>query len=691
MRMSSCASSVLLSSVFAGIGVSTVSSPVLARNKPQPPNIVFILIDDMRWDTMSCARHPFVKTPNIDRIAASGVRFSNAFVTTSLCSPARASFLTGVYAHTHGVRTNERIDPDPSLPTFPQLLQKAGYETAFVGKWHMKATAQPRPGFDYWLSFVGQGKYIDPPLNENGRDFKAKGYMTDLLTGYAVNFLKRSGNKPFCLYLSHKAVHGPFTPADRHKNLYADLDLPEPVSHRDTLADKPKWMRTVFVRGQRQGQIDKSKPVPDALPPAKWQPRPTQWLNWFRALAAVDESVGQVLDTLRQIGAADNTWVIFASDNGYFLGEHRRGDKRLAFEESIRIPLLVCGPGIARTQSVLDQMALNIDVAPTLLELAGIDVPKHVQGRSLVPLLAGQSPEWRDCFLYTYFQERWLPGIPTMVGVRTNDWKYVRYPLIDDLDELYDLENDPHEMKNLSRDPSAARQRAAMRNKLDQLIQETGYTPKAIFKPVIRPGKLVLHYDFDNDGAAIVDRSGKGHDARIRLLARVAGRAGKALRCDGQGKIEIKSSPLLDPSNKPWTVAVWIKPIKRTGVILARGGQSNGYALSLKEGRLVWSVRIAGELIDVTSRRAIDHDWVHVTGTITGTSEIQLFINGKRSASAKTDALIPSDPNEPMHLGGDGGSQVNQDRPGGFVGLLDDLKIFDGQLVPADIAALPLH
>ena len=456
--------------------VTAAETAPAARSLTQRPNLVFILIDDMRWDVMSCAGHPFVRTPNIDRIAKTGVRFTNAFVTTSLCSPSRASFLTGAFARTHGVRVNAQMEIDPAVPTYAQVLQTAGYETAFIGKWHMSGDPNPRPGFDYWLSFPLQGVYIDPDLNENGRDFKRKGYMTDLLTEYAVRYIKNRHDKPFCLSLSHKAMHAEFTPADRHKDLYDHSYIKPPLTYNDSLAGKPRWQRELALRGGRLKKPVPTGGIPDALEPIQWDStdfRNTFRLNWYRTLAAVDESVGQVLDALQTQGLADNTVIIFAGDNGFFLGEHRRPDKRLAYEESMRIPFLVGGAGVTKPGRTAAKMALNIDVAPTLLDLAGVKAPATMQGRSLKPFLVSTKPKpWRDAFLYEYFKEDWLPGIPTMFAVRTETAKYVRYPDINDLDELYDLKQDPHEMKNLARDPVHAAQAAKMRATLDRLIRE---------------------------------------------------------------------------------------------------------------------------------------------------------------------------------------------------------------------------
>jgi len=462
--------------VPAGLLAVASAAAAPASQPAKRPNLVFILIDDMRWDIMSCAGHPVVRTPNIDRIAGAGVRFTNAFCTTSLCSPSRAAFLTGATAEVNGVRVNEENDPNPAVPTFPQILQKAGYETAHIGKWHMSKSAEPRPGYDYWLSFEWQGEYIDPKLNEDGRNFQAKGYVTDLLTDSAVKFIGRDRDKPFCLTLSHKAMHGDFIPAERHKNLYKPSDLIEPKSYKDDFSDKPRWLRELRVRG---GKLQKPVPpggIPDRIAPNEWDPTDDglnqKHLNYLRTLAAVDESAGRVLDTLREKGLLDNTLIFFAGDNGFFMQEHRLTDKRLAYEESIRIPFLAGGFGITRPGRTVDQMVMNIDMCPTMLELAGVPIPKSVQGRSLAPLLAAQPPaDWRDSFVYRYYRENWLPGYPSLVALRTQDWVYIRYPEIEDIDELYDLRNDAAQMHNLALDPAAKPRIEKMRAELDRRLK----------------------------------------------------------------------------------------------------------------------------------------------------------------------------------------------------------------------------
>lgn len=467
---------------LAGAGLLSwgLTGQAAGATTPGRPNIIFILTDDHRWDAMSCMGHPFLKTPNMDRIRNEGVLYKNAFVTTSLCSPARASFLTGAYAHNHGVIGNWGCEFDhDATHSFPRVLKDSGYETAYIGKWHMAKRSGPRPGFDYWLSFMGQGVYTDPTLNENGREFEARGYMTDLLTDYAVKFIKKRREKPFCLYLSHKAVHSPFTPAPRHMNSYPDAAIPEQPNARDTFEGKPAWLRGGIADPR---QKDVVKDVPEVIEPKEYNPRDPKRLDYMRTLNAVDEGIGRIFKVLEESGGLDNTVIMFAGDNGYFHGEHGRGDKRFMYEESLRIPLLMRYPPAVRPGSTVEQMVLNIDVAPTLLALAGVPAPKTMQGRSTAPLLKGDSKDWRTSFLYEYWVDM-TDRIPRMLGIRTDDWKLIRYPDIDDINEMYDLKNDPYEMTNLALDAKHADRHKQLRAELDRLMEETGYGSVRIPEP----------------------------------------------------------------------------------------------------------------------------------------------------------------------------------------------------------------
>jgi len=424
-----------------------------ARSSGRRPNIVFILTDDHRHDALGCSGHPFLQTPNLDRLATEGVRFTNAFVTTSLCSPSRASFLTGCYAHTHGVTANEQQDPPPELPTFPALLQTAGYETAFVGKWHQARWSSPRPGFDHWGSFSGQGDYRRNTLNVDGEFILSERYLTDELTDYAVRFLRRERDRPFLLCLSHKAAHEPFLPAARHAGLYAGAPLGSREDPRDRLADKPDW-------GGRQAAAGRTEQLRD----------------YFRTLAAVDESTGSILAALAAEGQLDDTVLVYAGDNGFHHGEHGGlWDKRTAYEDSLRIPVLMRYPGLVRAGTTCGEMILNVDLAPTLLELAGLAAPVAMQGRSWLGPLAGGPG--RESFLYEY-----RPGtgpvtagqVPAILAVRTRDWKYIHYPDLAGLnEELYDLQQDPGELFNLAPAPEHAADLDRLRAELKRLREET--------------------------------------------------------------------------------------------------------------------------------------------------------------------------------------------------------------------------
>ncbi len=435
------------------------------RRPPARPNIIFILVDDLRWDDLSIAGHPFIKTPHIDRIGREGALFRNAFMTTPLCSPSRASFLTGQYAHTHGITDNvDRSVASHKLITFPLLLHQEGYATAFIGKWHMGNDDSPRPGFDRWVSFKGQGSYIDPEINEDGKDVNPTGYITDLLTGYAVEFIKRRHDKPFLVYLAHKAIHPEvmqhddasvnladaerFIPAPRHRDLFTGQKVPRRPSVGQPPADKPALQRVI-----------------SDLPPLGPQTATSDKvvLDRLRSLMAVEEGVGKILKALSETKQLDNTVIVLTSDNGYFYGEHGLSvERRLAYEESIRMPLLVRYPRVITAGTVRGELALNIDLAPTLLELAGVSSPVTVQGRSLVAILKGlngvRDDAWRKSFLIEYYSDRVFPRIRQMgyKSVRTERWKYIHYLELDGMDELYDLKSDPYEMRNLINERDAA-------------------------------------------------------------------------------------------------------------------------------------------------------------------------------------------------------------------------------------------
>jgi N-acetylglucosamine-6-sulfatase len=415
-----------------------LASPLLAQTRKR--NLVLILTDDHRFDMMGFL-HPWLKTPNLDRLAKGGVHVQNAFVTTALCSPSRASILTGQYVHAHGVTDNVTALP-PGLTTFPQVLQKHGYKTALIGKWHMGGDSdEPRPGFDRWVSFRGQGKYVDPTINRDGKREDMKGYVTDILADEAKQFIGENANQPFMLYLSHKAVHAEFTPAERHKGLYRNQQIPYPKSMADTEENyrgKPEW-----VRNQRNswhgvdGMYNKT----------------TNFDKFYRdyceTLMAMDDSVGAVYDELERRGLLNDTLIIYMGDNGFQFGEHGLIDKRTMYEASIRVPMIAHCPSMFGGGRKVTGMALNLDICPTMLEAAGAPLPPAVHGRSLLPLLRGDEKNWRTEFVYEYFWERDYPQTPSVIGLRTDEFSFMQYHGVWDLDELYDIRKDPDQMNNL--------------------------------------------------------------------------------------------------------------------------------------------------------------------------------------------------------------------------------------------------
>ena len=365
------------------MAASCAHDPPVAKERP---NIIFVLTDDQRHDSLGFLNSA-IQTPNIDRLASEGVHFKNAFVTTSLCSPSRASILTGLYAHAHGVVDNLKQELSPDIVFFPQDLQAAGYQTAYIGKWHMGLHSDGKqPGFDYWVSFPGQGHYLPADgstINVDGNRVPQQGYITDELTGYAMRWLKeRDQERPFFLYLSHKAVHADFTPAERHKSLYSDVRIQLPDSSADlpdNYAGKPMW-----VRNQRNSWHGVDFAYHSNLDIRDYM------RNYYRTLAAVDDSVGRLLDWISDEGIAENTIVVFMGDNGFLFGEHGLIDKRNAYEESMRVPLLAYAPGRFPAGTVVDEMVANIDIAPSLLSLAGIEAPRPMHGRDFAPLASGE-------------------------------------------------------------------------------------------------------------------------------------------------------------------------------------------------------------------------------------------------------------------------------------------------------------
>jgi len=453
---------------FSPDGIPALKSQEPAQTD-KPMNVIFILSDDHRYDFMGFMDTPaFLETPNLDRIRAKGMHIKNAFVSTALCSPSRASILTGQYAHKHGVIDNQRLVPEGTI-FFPQLLQDVGYQTAFYGKWHMgDANDDPRPGFDEWVSFRGQGDYYNPTLNVNGNRSQHQGYTADILTDYSLDWLQndRDPNKPFFLYLSHKSVHAMFEPSETDLGRYDDEALTYPSTMANTeenYAGHPPWVREQRYSWHGVDYMYHGDMDFDIF-----------YRRYTETLTSMDRSIGRVLDYLEESGLEENTLVIYMSDNGFSFGEHGLIDKRHMYEESMRVPMLAYAPGLIEPGSSMDEMIQNIDIAPTVLSLAGALVPKNMDGQSFLPLLGGQHIPWRDSVIYEYYWEWNFPQTPTTLGLRSDKYKYIFYHGTWGDDELFDLQADPAEARNLFRDENYQGVVGDMRGQLFNILEDTG-------------------------------------------------------------------------------------------------------------------------------------------------------------------------------------------------------------------------
>lgn len=434
----------------------------------ESPNVVFIMSDDHASHAISAYGSAINETPNIDRLATEGMRFDAAFCTNSICAPSRAAILTGLYNHVNGVTTLD-TPLDSGQWTFPQALQEAGYQTALFGKWHLGHGANHDPsGFDTWRILPGQGHYHNPVfLEANGKVVERGGYVTDLTTDDCLDYLEqRDRSRPFALFCHHKAPHRSWEPAPRHVGLYQNDELPYPPTFTDDLNGRAEVVQAVKMRMMDLNPIvDLKSPVPEGLTDdeeIRW--RYQRYIkDYLRVVAAIDENVGRLLDYLDDHQLADNTVVVYTSDQGFFLGDHGWFDKRLMYEESLTMPLLVRYPRLIEPGSVSDDIVVNVDFAPTLLDVAGVRVPDDLQGRSMMPLLAGERPgDWPTSMYYRYWMHNDSShGCPAHFGVRTKTHKLICY-YNDPLDqpgsrppsqpvewELFDLEADPHEVNNI--------------------------------------------------------------------------------------------------------------------------------------------------------------------------------------------------------------------------------------------------
>lgn len=647
------------------------------------PNIVMVFADDHACHAISAYGSQINVTPQIDRLAATGMRFDRAFVTNSICAPSRAVLLTGRHSHLNGQRTNGETF-DGGQVTLPKLLQAAGYQTALIGKWHLGSDPT---GFDTWRILVGQGAYYNPRFKTATGVEVVPGYATDLITDMALDWLRqRDRDRPFMLFVQHKAPHREWSPALRHLDRYADADVPAPatlfddwqhrapgaaqqsmsiakhLSERDLKLTFGRGLddeqRAAFARayGAENERFRAAPPSGDARTRFNYQ---RYIKDYLRCVDAVDEGVGRLLDALDREQLTDDTIVLYASDQGFFLGDHGYYDKRWMYEESARFPLLVRWPGVTTPGAVCSQLVQNLDLAPTLLAACGVEVPPQMQGLSLVPLLRGERPPaWRRSIYYHYYEHPGVHDVPRHYGVRTERYKLIDYYQLGAF-ELFDLQRDPAELFDVGADPAYASVRAELMAELRRLQRECG--------------------DHDPDAAAP-----PGAEAPPKVKAARVPRT-EVLRLARLGE-PIVANP--EPMAKVLTFgAVCRAGAHTSGVVLAHGGSRFGYACYFVDGVPCVAVRDAGRLFVARGARRAEVSEVLVAGILDADGRLHLLV-GADPRTTVDAALLRRNPSEGLALGHDPGSAVG-DYTGEAVydGGMRDVRIYYGELSAEELQA----
>ena len=451
----------------AGTLATGIPAAHAAQTKTKRPNLVYFLGEGQRADALSIAGHPILKTPNHDRIGKEGMRFTNAFCTNALCAPARASALTGMYSRSTGALSNEHLGhPLPAdIPLFTDLLKQAGYEIAILGKVHMHNGVEER-NWDYYFGHNDPGNNYENPFFKEGRNgvvgpekqYHAV-YPDDLTTDKALEWLDQDrGDKPFCLLVWFVAPHEPFFRPRRHLDLYNGTPIPKPATFDEDLKGYP---------GKPQSFIDAENKLGTTYSHVACGSLEGMSKDYYAGLVAVDENIGRILDHLEKKGILDDTAVLHTSDHGYFLGEWRLFDKRLMHEPSLRVPMMLRYPERIKSGTIRDEMVLDIDIAPTMLDLAGIPVPKHMQGKSILPLALSSDPGFRNEWYYEYYEWPNPEKVAPHRGIRTEQYKLIRYVMNPSEGELYDLKADPGERNNLYNKP----EHAAIQQHLEQRLE----------------------------------------------------------------------------------------------------------------------------------------------------------------------------------------------------------------------------
>lgn len=687
---------------------------------PARPNIVFIFSDDHAYQAVSAYGHGLNRTPNIDRIAREGMRFERCLVPNPLCGPSRACMLTGKYTHLNGFYNNTNSRFDGTQATFPKLLQHAGYQTALIGKWHL--VSDPT-GFDHWEILPGQGVYYNPPMIRNGERVVHPGYVTDVITQASLEWLKkRDPNRPFLLMCHHKAPHREWEPALDKLALNDGKRFPEPPTLFDDYSGRGKAEREQDMEIARTMTERDLKLTPPAdLNPQqreRWDayygprneafrqanPRGKDLVRWkyqrymhdyLACISSVDDSVGKVLDYLKDSGLERNTIVVYASDQGFYLGEHGWFDKRWIFEESVRTPCVMRWPGVTRAGSTSRDLVSNVDFAETFLDAAGVPVPPEMQGRSLRPVLQGRTPnDWRKSFYFHYYEHPAVHNVARHYGVVTDRYKLVHfYEPEFNYWELFDRKKDPRELTSVFGQPKYAATQRELEAELARLRRElkvpdsdpaeaaiSAATPRGAAARALNA--WVLDYLLDRlEGSGIPDASGHQNTGAPHGLRLESGRDGaRAAHFDGTGYIEVPKTPSLNPSVGAWAVEATFKAENPAGVVLACGGQSNGYCLYVRDGKPSFTVIAEGQAQTITAERSLTGRWVHLVVRMSASSGLRLAIDGQPVITAALRSALQTEPNEGTQIGADRGTRVVAgDALPGFVGSIERVRIYSGE------------
>ena len=680
---------VLLATFIASVPFSSA----IAQEKDTRPNILFIFSDDHAYQSISAYDSIVNKTPNLDRIANEGMRFDRAFVTNSICGPSRAVVLTGKYGHLNGfVRNGNTFNGHQQ--TVSKLLQKSGYETAVIGKWHLKSTPV---GFDYYHVLIGQGPYYNPPMKTTDGPVNHVGYTTEIITDQTLKYLKqrRDPDKPFFLMYQHKAPHRNWQPGPNEINNYNNETIPEPITlfddykgrtsaarnqemtvkehltRFDLKLDPPRNLTPEQLKvwndayDEKNAELEKLNLEGDDLIRWKYQ---RYVKDYLRCIDSVDKNVGRVLDYLEESGLAENTIVIYTSDQGWYLGEHGWYDKRWMYEESFRTPLMVRWPGKIKPGTVNTDMVMNLDFAQTFLDIAGADQPDDMQGASMKPVFEGNTPDdWRKSVYYHYYEFPGAHSVAKHNGVRTERYKLINFYENKEW-ELFDLKEDPNELNSVYDDPDYADIKKDLEVEL-QRLQEFYKDDGTIVnfgadRAKLYPTELVRRFrfgEFDN-----IERSPYG----------------AAVLCDGKKPLfQIPSTGKFSPDFKPITLGGFINPTAADGVIAAQGGQAMGYTMRLKDGNLLFSVRSEGQLFTAVGPAIELNEWTHVIAVLDRNAKLAFIVNGKKIKTDVKAAFISSAPADGFTLGIDGGSLVEDyGATNGLQGKMADFRLFWGTL-----------